>query len=90
MGQGLEIYNPAGQLTFSAELSTGGVCLGFKDIPAGGAEYSYPAYPTEEGLVLSCGNGVGAFVYTTDRTQGFLRFNFPAIAAGSKVTLFVL
>lgn len=88
MSFGIQIFNQNGTLSFDSTLATGGVCLGFFTVPAGGTVYNFTDYIGAVGIALNSGQGRQALVYTTDSAPGYLRFLFPAAAAGSVVVLF--
>lgn len=87
MTKGLKIRH-AGVVTFDSSIAAGGVCLGVFTIAAGGAVIGFPAFATAQGIALSAGQGRAASLVTVNHDLGYLRFIFPAAAAGSAVTLF--
>lgn len=76
-----------GALTFDSTQTSGGVCLGFFTVPAGGGEKTFPSMTGVTGFALSAsGGGVQCTSDTT--TYGYLRFVFPLITEGSTFALF--
>lgn len=75
-------------VSLDTSVAAGGVSLGIFTVPAGGGNFDFPAFTTEDGVVLAAGTGIGAQLGSFNRAPGYLRFVFPAAAAGSQVGLF--
>lgn len=75
-------------VSFDSSLAAGGVCLGIFNVPPGGGNFDFPAFPTATGIAMSAGTGAAASLYTTNNAPGWLRFVFPRAAQGAQVALF--
>lgn len=76
-----------GALTFDSTQCTGGVFLGFFTVPSGGGEKTYPDITGATGLIFAA-SGLGVAGTSDTSTYGYLRFVFPAYAAGRTFGLF--
>lgn len=76
------------RVVFDSSLAVGGVPLGFYVVAPGGSTWGFPDFPGAGGYAISAGRTGGYVIYTTDNSQGYLRFVFSALSAGQTVVLF--
>ena len=88
MTYGLQLFNNNGSLMFDSTYATGGVCLGFYNIPSGGTTLTFPDLPAGQGMALSKNGGFG-LNYSFDNGLGYPRFTFPSSISGYSAVLFV-
>lgn len=84
----LRVRNSAGVVVFDSSLAVGGVPLGFFTVAPGGSTWEFPDFSGAGGYAISAGRTGGYVNYTTDNSQGHLRFVFAASSAGQTVVLF--
>jgi hypothetical protein len=88
MGQGLQVFNASGGLTFDSENVSGGMCVGIVLIPVGGAVYTFPSFAGRTAFAMAA-DGYKGLQWTVDY-PGYPRLNFQAQSRATRVAMFVI
>ena len=87
---GIRLWDANANLVFDSTLATGGICLGFFTVAAGGSTFTFPSITGAAGFALVAGAGgiAASDYYTTDSALGYLRFTFYPVVSGTVFVLF--